>query len=191
MNRRIALIALAASAVLAPSIALAAGGGDGSFDGFRFFRHLLNLVIFVWVVGHFAKTPISDFLQFRRTEVKEGLDKAYDAKASAESRAADLQGRLDSLEAEVEEMMESVVTDGAREHTRLVAAGEDAARQIESATTRSIDEEARHAAAGLRRETIDLAMAQAGELLTRSVDESDRKRLTDGYLATLQETAQS
>jgi len=190
MYRRLVFLLVASSALLLPAVALAAGG-DGSFNASRFARHLITLVLFLVVVGYLVKTPLSDFLQFRRTEVKEGLDKAWDAKASAETRANDLQARMDGLEAEVSTMMETVATDGAREHERLVAAGKSAAQQIEGATSRSIDEETRHAADNLRRETIDLAMAAATELLTRSVGDDDRKRLADGYLATLQESAQS
>ncbi len=190
MNRRL-LLTTALVALLIPATALAAGGGDGSFRGDRIFRHLLNLVIFVGVIGYLVKTPLADFLQFRRTEVKEGLDNAFDAKAAAQDRFTELQTRLDGFEDEVAAMMARVESDGAREHERLVAAGREAAVQIDAATTRSIDEEARRAAAELRAEAIDLAMGKATELLTASVGAADHKRLAEGYLTTLQESAQS
>jgi len=189
MQRRILLATLVIALAL-PATALAAGGGDGSFNGARVFRHLLNLAIFIGVIAYFVKTPLADFLEFRRTEIKEGLDNAFDAKASAEDRYTELQSRLDGLETELGEMMSRVAADGEREHQRLVTSGEEAARQVDAATTRAIDEEGPRPAADLRAEAIDLAMAKAGELLASSVGDADQKRLSEGYLTTLQERAQ-
>ena len=189
--KRTLLITTLSVAILVPAVAFAAGGGDGSFNGSRVFRHLLNLAIFVGVIGYFVKTPLSDFLNFRRTEVKEGLDTAFDAKAAAEDRYSELQMRLEGFPGELDEMMGRVAESGAREHERLVVAGKEAALQVEAATTRSIHEEARKAASDLRAEAIDLAMTKAIELLTSSVGEADQNRLAEGYLTTLQENAQA
>ena len=186
MNRTLLLVV---ALLLVPEIALAAGGG-GEFNAGRIARHAINLVIFVAVIGSLVRKPLSDFLQFRRVEIKEGLDKAFDAKTEAESRQAELQARLDGFEAEVETMMSHVAEEGAREHQRLLAAGEASAKQLETATERALTEEGRRAAEELRAEAIDLAMAKAGELLSSSVGDDDHHRIAGNYINTLQEAAQ-
>jgi F0F1-type ATP synthase membrane subunit b/b' len=177
-------------ALLVPVVALASGGGDGAFNGSRFFRHVLNLAIFAGFIVYVAKTPLADFLTFRRNEIKESLDVAWDAKASAEDRFTDLQARLDGFDAEAAGMLSRVQEDGARERDRMVASGHDQARQVETATTRAISEEARRAADELREEAIDLAMGKAMVLLTGTVGDDDQKRLAKGYMTTLREAAQ-
>ena len=191
MNRRTLFATTLVLAAAVPAIALASEGGDGAFNGPRFFRHVLNLAIFVGVIGYLVKTPLADFLQFRRSEIKEGLDKAFDAKASALDRASELDARVDGFDAEVAGMMSRVREDGAREHERLLAAGREAATQVEAATTRSIAEEGRRASDELRAEAIERAIADARRMLAGAVREDDQKRLAAGYMSTLEEAARS
>ena len=190
MTRRTLILTTITLALLVPAVALASGA-EGAFNGSRFFRHILNLALFVGFMVYVARTPLADFLQFRRTEIKEGLDKAFDAKANAQNRHTEVEARLEGLDDELAEGMSRVASDGTRERERLVEAGHEAARQIAAATLRAVDEETRRAASDLREEAIELAMAQAGELLVRSVGAADQKRLADSYLTTLQESAQS
>lgn len=187
MNRTLLLVI---ALLLLPEVALAAGGGGGEFNAGRIARHAINLVIFLGAIGYLVRKPLSDFLQFRRSEIKEGLDKAFDAKTAAEGRHAELQTRLDGFDAEVDGMMTRVADEGAREHERLIAAGEASAKQIESSTERSLAEEGRRAAESLRAEAIDLAMARAAELLSGSVGDDDHRRIAGDYISTLQEAAQ-
>ena len=174
------------------SLALAGGGGvPGPMDPTGIFRHLFNLVILLGLLGLALKTPIRDFLAFRRTTVKEQLDEAWDAKTDAENRYSELQGRLDNFGDEIEAILTRVREDAEAERQRIFSQAERSAAQMETAAQRTVEEEVRRVRSELRTEAIDLALELAKSNIGNSVAEDDHKRLTSNYLSRMQEAPRS
>lgn len=175
----------------APALALAAGGGGGHAepDYGGLLRHGVNLLILIAILYMALRGPLSDFLSFRRSEVKDQLDKSANAKATAEAKYSELQQRLDNFEAELTTLRETVREDAKAEHATLVANAERSAKQLEEAAQRTIDEELRRARAELRAEAVDLSVKIAEDLLTSNITDDDQARLTGEYLTRVEETA--
>jgi len=192
MNRATGI--LTAIALLAlPAVAVAAGGAaghaDGGTDWAGVFRHALNLAALLFIMRWALKTPLGDFLKFRRSEIKEQLEASEIAKAEAEAKFAQLQDRLAGFEAELVELVAQVKAEAAAERTRLLEQAQRSAAQIEEAGRRTAEEELRRARATLRADAIDVAVSMATDVLTREVGAADQKRLNDQYMDKLQEVA--
>jgi F-type H+-transporting ATPase subunit b len=191
MSKRITVGLAFVAAAIVPMLALAAGGGNepAHADYAGLIRHGINFLIFAGIMYLALRGPLSDFLNFRRAEVKDQLDKSLEAKTTAEAKYSELQGRLDNFESELSALQERVRTDAAAERETLLANAERSAKNLEAAAQRTIEEELRRARAELRAEAVDLSVKIAHELLTENITDDDQNRLTGDYLAKVEETA--
>lgn len=188
MSRRL-IIAVTAGLALAATPALASGGGaPGPIDITGIVRHLVNLGVLIGLLAFVAKTPVRDFLAFRRTTVKEQLDDAWTAKTGAEERYSELQGRLDNFSAELETILARVREDADIERARIIAQAERSASMMAAAAERTVTEEVRRARSELRAEAIELALGMAERAIGGGVNDADHSRLASNYLSKMQET---
>jgi len=158
------------------------GHGDGhhapTLDPIGLGRHALNLAILLFILGYFLKTPVADFLKFRRSEVKQQLDTSWGAKTAAEARYKELEARLEAFDSELQTMIEGVQADAELERKRILAQAERSSAQVEAAARRTVEEELRRARAALRADTVDLSLQLAGTILTGKVETADQERLS-------------
>jgi F-type H+-transporting ATPase subunit b len=174
-----AFLLLPALATASGGQAVAAHGPDWTALG----RHLVNLVLFLGLLYWAGKTPIRDFLALRRQEVRTGLEEAWEAKARAEAKAAEVERRLAEFDRELTEMLTQVRKDGEAERARLEQNARYAAALMEATTRRSIADEVERARQELQVEAVDAALRMAEELVGKRIDANDQKRLADHYVA--------
>ena len=176
-----------------PALALAAGGGDGpaKADLQGLARHGINLLILIGILWWALRGPLGDFLSFRRAEVKDQLAASAKAKAEAEAKYAELKGRLENFEAELEELRARVRTEAENESSALLGNAERAAKSLEEAAERTVAEELRRARAELKAEAVELSVQIAEDILTKNITDDDQARLTGDYLSRVEETARS
>ena len=194
MNGRYTLVITGALLVLllTAGTALAAGGAASTAPPVEaLLRHGINLVALIALLFVALRSPVSDFLKFRRSQVADQLDSSWEAKTEAEAKYAELQGRLDNFEAEIERIMNTVRADAQNEQKRLLEQAEKSAAQLQTAAKRSIDEEVRRVRQALRAEAIDLAVQMAEDLLTQEIAASDQGRLASEYLTKMEEATAS
>lgn len=178
-----------------PALALAAGGGDGHGPAKAnlpaLARHGINLLMLIGILWWALRGPLGDFLSFRRAEVKDQLEASAKAKAEAEARYAELKGRLENFEAELEELRARVRTEAENESNTLMVNAERAAKGLTEAAERTVAEELRRARAELKAEAVELSVQIAEDILTKNITDDDQARLTGDYLSRVEETARS
>lgn len=176
-----------------PALAIAAGDAHGpaKADYSNLIRHGINLLILIGVLYWALKGPLSDFLVFRSTEVKDQLDASLKAKEEAEAKYAELSARLENFDAEITTLRERVRTDAENERSTLLSNAERAAASFEETAHRTVGEELRRARAELKAEAVELSVQIAEDLLTKNIDDADQARLTSDYLSRVEETARS
>lgn len=169
---------------LVPAVAHAGGGsaGGGGPDWGAIVRHAVNLAILFGVLYTALKTPVGDFLKFRRNEVKDQLEASSRLKAEAEAKYAEMQGRIENFEAELGSQMAAVRSEAEAEQKRLIAQAEKNAEQLVAAAHVTVTEELRRARISLQAEAVDLAVNLATDALTKSVKKDDQTRLNGAYL---------
>lgn len=185
------LLALVPCLIPALALAASAEGEVAHADPAGLVRHGINLLILLAILYFALRGPLSDFLKFRRTEVKDQLDQALEAKTTAEKRYAELEGRLENFEAELAELRGRAQEAGQAERDAVVASASAAAKAMEEAAQRTVTEELRRARAELRAEAVDLSVQIAEDILKKNINEADQSRLTGAYLDKVEETARS
>lgn len=152
-------------------------------------RHSVNLAILLGVLFIALRTPVSDFLKFRRSIIKEQLDASHEAKGSAEQKQRELEERLAGFDGELAAIIEGVREDAATERKQTLTQAAQAAAQLETAARRTVEEELRRTRTELRDETVEQAVRMAAELLGQAVGDTDRQRIAADYLDKVQEAA--
>src|SRR5215813_1792779 len=92
------------------------------------FPKLVNLVIFLTVLYLLLRKPTREFFRQRLTGVRETLDKAAREKQQATEKMAELDARLNRLDADLREIKTQSDRDAAAERTRMEA---EARRDVE------------------------------------------------------------
>lgn len=175
-------------ALLTPALALANGaahdpGHAAGPNWVSIGRHLLNLSIFLGVLYAAGRVPLQDFLHLRRREVKAGLDEAWEARARAEARAAEVERRLAEFDQELTAMLAQVRADGEAERHRLEEHAKKAAALIEETARRSMQDELERTRQELRAEAVDGALTMAEALVKACIHPEDQNRLAQAYVA--------
>lgn len=137
----------------------------------------VNLVVFLGLLGWVLKAPISNAFKARGEKIKSDLDEARRRQEKADSLAADIQARLDSIEKEVASIIDRAKEDGEKQKNEVIAAAKVEAEKILASARGEVEARVKVA----RRELIDfageLAADGAHKMLVDSMSEADRKKV--------------
>lgn len=187
-HRRLLLLLFMAVALSGlPSPLWAAGGGGGHamtlgdilWDlGIK----VLNVGILAFLAFKYLSKPLNTFVESRAAKVRSEIDAAKSAQREAEERLRIFQEKASLVDEEIKELRRKTCSDIDREQKILLEEAKDAAEHIRQHARDTIRQEMAKAREDLHREAAHLATELAGEIIRKNVDESDRKRLVDGYL---------
>ncbi len=165
-----------------------AGGGGGGL-----FAINPGLIVWTWVIfiilllvlRKWAWGPILGALEAREKRIQETLDGAAHEREQAGRLLEDQRQLLDAAR----DQAQHILTDSRRAAERLRAEMLEEARsqkaQIVDSAREEIQQERDLALETLRREAVDLSIAAAGQVLQRSVDSAENRRLVEEYLEKL------
>ncbi len=172
-----------AAALLLPSTAFAAEGaalGELLWQSF-------NLALLVGIVVYFARTPLRQLMETRRTQIEGELEQARADLDRAESQLSEWQQRMNALDRELDEIRVAVRAQAEGERDRIIADAEAGAVRIRANASAAVEQETRRARDLLRTEGAELALSRAGDLIQERITERDRDRLFDEYLTRLRD----
>jgi F-type H+-transporting ATPase subunit b len=178
--KRARILVPALLVLLAPALALASDEGGAHQSSLLW--HAINLALVVGVIGYFARTPIRTYMAERRQNIEAGIEAARHELSEAESRLAACNGRVASLDQEIDEIRRTVRAQAETERERLLADARVAAERIRRDAHTAVEQESRRAREDLRNEAAEMAVRLAGDLLKRQVTDSDRARLIDEFV---------
>jgi F-type H+-transporting ATPase subunit b len=154
-----------------------------TFELGRFGLQLLNFAILLVVLVKFGGGAINKMLAARHLQLKSDLAAASDLRAAAEAKLASQEQRLGRLESEIEELRQSIRQEAESEKHRLMAAADERARRIQSETAFLVEQQVREAEVKLRRESVEVALGMAEDILRRAVGPADQQRFLDRFVA--------
>ncbi len=183
--RSILLSALVALLPLSPTAAFAQEGGKPSFltpNGGVMIWTLAIFIVLLFVLSRFAFKPLLAAVEAREQALEDAIqraaaDRAAAAKLLEEQRLAleaargDAQRFIADSRATAEKLRSSMLEETQAQQAELL----DRAR-------RDIDNEKGRAIAELRREAVDLALAGAGRLIQRNLDDASNRKLVEDFL---------
>ena len=154
-----------------------------------FVVQLLGFVVLLAIVFFIAYKPVHKLIAKRReyieTNLRESERKLSEAKQAAEMKQQTIEeGRQEALR---------LVEEGRKQAEKEASESREALqREIEGKRQRA-DEEIelarKKAAKQIKQEAIDMAISASGQLLSRSVDSADERKMLDEFLDKLEEKA--
>ncbi len=172
-----------------PATAFAAEEGGKvnllSPNGGLMFWTLLIFIVLLIVLSRFAFKPLVAAVEAREAALEAAINKAQQDREAASKLLAEQVAQLEAARAEAQKY----IADGRATSEKLKASMlEDTRAQqqemIERAK-RDIENEKQRAISDLRREAVDLALAGAGKLIAKNLDDAGNRKLVEDFLASI------
>jgi F-type H+-transporting ATPase subunit b len=174
-------LVVAAVLLAAPAYAESEGGHGGSM-----FWQVANVLLLLAVLIYFARKPVLTYLAGRRDTISKNLDGAAQLLAEAERRLAEWNQKAASLDQEVSAIRAATRRAAEAERDRILADAHATADRIRQSASAVAERELQQARESLRGEAADLAVELAAKLLREQVDDRDRTRLVDEFIARIE-----
>ena len=156
-----------------------------SFIGINFWTALFilgNTLLLLYVATKFLFVPVKNMIDSRQKEIDDMYAAANDAHAQAEAMQAEYQQKLSTAQATSERLVKEAMARGqAREEEIIRKANADAAAIMDKASA-DIAMEKKKALNDAKDEISGLAMAIAGKVVGRELNEADQSSLIDSFI---------
>lgn len=201
MLRTLGAFALVASYTATIGLAHAspeAGHGDGHGGGITwispivtpegnvgFVWTLINFAVLLWILEKLLFSKLRARQREKHDTVKTELDKATAARTEAESIIAEYKGRLERLDAEVEEITAEARRKAEADRAKIIEGAQKEAERIKASATMAAEREAEARRRQIENEIVDRAIEQAETLLRQRIGSTDQRRMVDDYVGSL------
>jgi F-type H+-transporting ATPase subunit b len=178
-------IAIVAAAVLCPTLAFAAEGPEAKGSWFSLIFYVINFVIFLWILRHYAGPPVVKYFRDRATGMRDSIGRADAAFHEAQALANRAAERIAKLEAEKAQISSDLADETVYQVGRIYDLARETVARIKRDTemTATALQEAAHRRA---REALAAGAGRlAGELVERNFVPADQRRLLDSFLERL------
>lgn len=139
----------------------------------------INLTIFVLVLYYLLRKPSREFFSNRLRQVRATLDEAARQKENAVKRLAEINARLERMDAEVVEIKSEADRESATEQNRLEASVKADAERLRVVAQREIEAAKQSALAELREFTAERSVELAEQMIKRELTPEDDRRLVE------------
>jgi F-type H+-transporting ATPase subunit b len=159
--------------------------GDWGTKTPPFLAMLINFGILAAGYYLLGRKPIAAGLKSRRDAIAKDIEDAQKMRHEAEERAATYQAKLASLEEEMTSAREALVRAGEAERDRIVGDAEAKAERMRKDAEFLVEQEMKQIRQDLWRDTVEVAVSAAEDLLKKRVTPADQERIAEDYLADL------
>jgi|GEM_PF-1544294 len=183
---------LVAVAVLAlPLITLAqeaaehAGTHEGSHEGGLptvVYLQGINFLMYAGLIVYFARKPIREYFSGRREKFNSALNKAAEAKATAEAQKREVQSKIDELTRTSQSELARAKSEAVELQARILKDAEEISAHLKTEANRTATYEIERAKNELRESMLTQAVAFSSQLLKEKMVEGDQKRLQTEFV---------
>lgn len=163
----------------------AEGGGWQAFFPTSTLARVVNLLLFVGALYFILRRPLGEAFRARREGIRAELMRAQEERNAALAKLEEVEGRLSSLDAEVEAIRAQAQREAAEERARIERATEDDIRKLREQAQREIESASKAARAELRAFVAEQSVRLAEEMLRRGIRPEDDARLIKEYVEEL------
>jgi F-type H+-transporting ATPase subunit b len=168
------------------SIAAAAQEGGGanllSPNGGLMFWTIIIFVLLLVILSKFAFKPMLAAVEAREKSLQAALDEAKRDREEAARVLADHRAQLESARSEAQKLIADGRMTAEKLRNDLLEQTKAQQQEMLESARRAIDTEKTNAIAALRREAVDLAIAGAGKVIERNLDNDANRKLVETYL---------
>ena len=173
------------------AIAYASGEAEGAHHGGSLspaklkdlLWRVLNFAVLLAILIKLLSKPIANGLRARQQSIKEQFADLEERKAEADSAYQTYEKKLESIDQEIQEIVQAAVAQGEAEKERIINDANRAAEDIKRQAEMAVQHELAEAKLKLREEVANQAVAMAEELIRKNLQEADQVKLIEDYLA--------
>ena len=149
---------------------------------------IFNLALVVAVLVYVLRKPIGLFFDERRQSIRSSLENALRAKNEAESKLAEMQQRMSSLDEELQTIQRKAQLEIEEERKRSLMLAEQESERIISVARREAESLVRAATLELRSEAARLAVELAEKRIKSEMSPEVEGRLIKNFVEHLEKT---
>jgi len=150
---------------------------------------LANLAAFLAVLGYFVARPLAQAFRKRQEDVEARAREGARRRAEAARLEAQIHERMAQLDRDLAEILARGLAEGEAARASLIEKADEEAEKVRREAEAEIERRLAAARDELRRAAADLTASSAKDLLSREVNEEDRRRLLGESLERLNERA--
>ena len=146
---------------------------------------LLIFVALLFILGKFAFKPLTAAVEAREKALEDAIAGAQRDREAAAALLAEQRAQLDASRGEAQQLIAQARQGAEKMRADLL---EETKRQQQELLDRArldIENEKTRAIADLRREAVDLALAGAGKVIERNLDDAANRQLVERFLASV------
>ena len=144
---------------------------------------VMNFAVLLIVLIKVLSKPIANGLRARQQSIREQFTDLEERKAEADSAYQTYEEKLESIDQEIKDIIQSAVAQGEAEKERIIEEANRAAEDIKRQAEMAIQHELAEAKLKLREEVANQAVVMAEELIRKNLQEADQVKLIEDYLA--------
>jgi F-type H+-transporting ATPase subunit b len=168
-----------------PTALLASESAEGGWGSLLDIGKAANLILVLTVLVWMARKPLANFFASRSQAIKDQLAEAQKARLEAETRLAEINSRMSSLEEELLGIRAVAEREAQQEYQLLIANAERDAQKIMERTRREIEGMTRTAQLELRAHVSELSVRLARQKIQSEMTDDDHRRLFTRFVAGL------
>jgi F-type H+-transporting ATPase subunit b len=150
-----------------------------------FLALVINFGVLLTLYYMLGKKPVAEALKQRRVTIGKDIDEAQALLAEAKERAKKYQAELNSAEADAATAKAGLISAGKGEVDRIIVEAQERADRMKRDADRLVEQERKQMQLDLLKETVDLAVREAAQILEKSVTADDHARLAQDLLSEL------
>lgn len=163
----------------------AAKGGLLSPSGGLMFWTLIIFLILFFVLSRYAFKPITAAVAAREKALEDAIAGAKADREGAAKLLAEHQSQLDNARAEAQKLIVEGRQVGEKVRAEMIEETRLQQQDMLERARREIDAEKQRAIADLRREAVDLAIAGAGKVIEKNLDDSSNRQIVESFLSSI------
>jgi len=152
---------------------------------------LIIFVILAFVLSRFAFGPITAAVRARELALEEAIASAKRDREEAARLLSEQRAALDATRGEAQKLIADARTAAERVRAELIEQAHAEQTSMLERARKEIEAEKAGAIAQLRREAVDLAIAGAGRVIDRNLDQAANRQLVESFLASVTPAAVS
>lgn len=146
---------------------------------------LIIFVLLAIVLSRFAFGPITAAVRAREEALEAALESAKRDREEAATLLAEHRAALDASRAEAQKIIVDARAAAERVRAELVEQAHAEQANMLARARQDIESEKSKAIVALRREAVDLAIAGAGKVIDRNLDQAANRQLVENFLASV------
>ncbi len=151
----------------------------------------VNLIIFLGVLYFLLRKPMREFFKQRYIEIRASLERAAQEKATASARLAEIDARMNRLDAEIADIRTQAEREAVAERERIETQARQEADKLRAMAQRDIEAAKNSALAELQQFTATQAVELAEKIIRHELTPDDDARLVGRMSREIQQVSQA